>query len=716
MPPAGVDMADHLRVPGRGSVRIVQALALTGWLLIPCRLAAQTATGTQKPLQYTVNVTLKLVQVYVTGADGQPVADLAPAEFEITDNGRAVSVTHFERHFLGNAEPTAAAPAPRLSRKFILLFDFAFMEPRGVLKAREVGLKFIEATLRPEDEVALMAYSPYRGLILYEYLTLDHQRIRRLVESFGMSKATGRAENLTEYLYSRDLPEEQMPRAQQRTPEEDFFLRQARLQASQRVDEGVRLSYVDKARDFITALSNLALALRRFPGFKNVILFSEGIAQQVLFGRRAGKPSGTASQMDQLVQQMRDYDSTQADAGIRADFTRMLDEFKASNAPIYTLDVSRGQGDSDFPSASGPAPGGQGFEGTDSLRQLASVTGGRFYANTVNKDYVAGDIQNVTGAYYVLGYSIGETWDGKFHRIKVRVKRKGCEVVAQGGYFNPKPYRDYTSFEKLLQVTDLALSDVPQFETPKEITVSAMAVNVKGEPRLMAFARAPRATLGDVLDKKAEAYLLLLDESGEVASVKSFKLPLPDEKAGKEVLFPGFLLAVRPGRYTCRMVLRNMGTGLGARGSASLVVPGAVAAPVTLDPPLLLVPDAKSLDLAASRSDSLSAIFGYDPNSYAPLVGDIPAGLKKLIAALRCSSTGPSPDFEVSASLQEEPAPAPTGVPVSVLKRSSDGPISLILTEIATGDLRPGRYSLKLQAKDVSGGGTAATVVNLVVK
>jgi len=687
-----------------------------GLAVLSARLPAQTAAEAQKSLQYNVSVNLKLVQVYVTGKDGRPVADLKPDEFDVTDNGRAVPVTHFEKHFLGQADETAAAPGPRMRRKFLLLFDLAFMDPRGILKAREAGLRFIDATLGPEDEVALMAYTPYRGLVLYEYLTLDHQRVRRLVEGLGLKKVTGRAENLTEYLYSRDLVEERTPRADEQTPEETFFERQARLQASQRVDEGVRLSYVDKAQDLITALDNLAVALRHLPGYKNVILFSEGIASQVLFGKRGGGTSGAGSTVGQLVQQMRDYDAAQADTGIRASFTHMLEQFRAANAPIFALDVSRSQNESGFGSAAaGPGSAGQELAGTDSLRQAASVTGGRFYANTVTKEHAAGDIQSVTGAFYVLGYSIGETWDGKFHKIKVRVKRKGCDVVAQGGYFSPKPFRDYTDFEKLLHVTDLALSDVPQFQPPREIPVTAMAVNVKGQPRLVAFAKARRAALDEVLANKAEAYLLLLDEAGEVSVVKRFKLDLPQDTAGKDTFFPTFLLPARPGRYTCRLVLRNMETGLGARGSASLVLPGTLGAPLTLDPPLLLTPDRRSLDLSAAEEGRLSVLFGYDADTYAPLTGDAPAGLSRVFVALRCTSDAPNPAIEVSASLGEANAATLAGVPVSVVGRSQDGPTALVLAEIATGELRPGRYTLRIEARDAAGR-AAASVVEFTVK
>jgi len=722
MAPAGADMTFRPRVPARELRRALPAAALAGLLLLAARPEAQTAREAGKPLQYEVNVSLKLVQVYATGKGGAPVADLKPEEFEVSDNGRTVAVTHFERHFLGRPDvpAPAASPesAPNLGRKFLLLFDFAFVDAHGILKSREAGLRFIDATLRPEDEVALLSYAPDRGLVIHEYLTADHQRVRRLVEGFGLKKAVGRAENLTDFIYSRDILGERTAKAENSTPEDAFFARQSRLQGSMRVDEGVRLSYVDKAHEFISALTNLAVALRRLPGFKNVVLFSEGIAAQVLFGKRGAAASATPTTLDALSQQMRELDAGQADAGVRSDFTRMLEEFKASNAPVYALDVSRSQSDADFGSAAGPPLPGGTFAGTDSLRLLASVTGGRFYANTVSKDHVASDIQSVTGAYYVLGYSIGEAWDGKFHRIKVRVRRPGCDVVAQGGYFDPKPFKEYSGFEKLLHVTDLALSDVPRFQSPKEIAVAATVVTVQGKPELAVVARAPRSELGDVLGAKSEAYLLLLDESGEISLIKRFKLPLPDEPSGRETFFPSFVVEARPGRTTCRLVLRNMETGLGARGSASLVMPGAAGgAPIVLDTPLLLVPDTHSLGFAAPGEATPAALFGYAPDAYAPLVGDVAAGSDRLFAALRCSSAAPAPDLRFSAALgAADGAVLAAEVPVTVVGTSREGPTTRALVGVATGGLRPGRYSLRLEAKDAAGGPAATAVLEFTVR
>ncbi|MGZ5496858.1 MAG: hypothetical protein ACXWFO_08905, partial [Candidatus Aminicenantales bacterium] len=66
-----------------------------------------------------VTVALKLLQAYVTTKDGKPVTDLTAADFEVTDNGKVVPVTHFENHILGGDDIAPGAPVegPRINRK-----------------------------------------------------------------------------------------------------------------------------------------------------------------------------------------------------------------------------------------------------------------------------------------------------------------------------------------------------------------------------------------------------------------------------------------------------------------------------------------------------------------------------------------------------------------------------------------------------------------------
>ena len=72
----------------------------------------------------------------------------------------------------------------------------------------------------------------------------------------------------------------------------------------------------------------------------------------------------------------------------------------------------------------------------DTLRVLAEQTDGRAI---VNRNDLAGGMRQIvrdTSAYYLLGYNSTQApSDGKFHEIKVRVKRPGIQVRARRGYW-----------------------------------------------------------------------------------------------------------------------------------------------------------------------------------------------------------------------------------------------------------------------------------------
>src|SRR4029077_7894976 len=72
----------------------------------------------------------------------------------------------------------------------------------------------------------------------------------------------------------------------------------------------------------------------------------------------------------------------------------------------------------------------------DSLRTLSENTDGRAIVN--RNDLVAGmkQITRDASAYYLIGYNSSQApSDGKFHEIKVRVKRPGVDVRARKGYW-----------------------------------------------------------------------------------------------------------------------------------------------------------------------------------------------------------------------------------------------------------------------------------------
>ena len=92
-----------------------------------------------------------------------------------------------------------------------------------------------------------------------------------------------------------------------------------------------------------------------------------------------------------------------------------------NNTAIYTLD-----------------PRGLGFGVADALWMLAENTGASAFVNTNAPARALRQVVTDASAFYLLGYaSTKSPADGKFHQIKVRVKRPGLDVRARRGYWAP---------------------------------------------------------------------------------------------------------------------------------------------------------------------------------------------------------------------------------------------------------------------------------------
>lgn len=243
-------------------------------------------------------------------------------------------------------------------------------------------------------------------------------------------------------------------------------------------------------------------------GQKQFILFSTGIPSSLIYGHQVGIFRGSFDPGDRLLIEQNEH---------------MSKEFGASGCTFYAFDTRESAKEADlfaydaltFTGGRGPGRGlfsTQGMfqdstnvfrdektTGGNSLKRLTVITGGKYYSNINMYEKNLDQVQALTGTYYVLGYSVRETWDGRFHEVKVEVKRKGCEVRAQTGYFSPKPYREYTPLEstKRKNITKLPpassrsgptrTSSWPTFSLTRATSMSSSRPTLPGRLRPRAF-------------------------------------------------------------------------------------------------------------------------------------------------------------------------------------------------------------------------------------
>ena len=655
------------------ALSIFALLALCGAGRPPSSVQAK-AKAPGVPLQHEVSVTLKLIQVFVTDANGKPALDLERSDFVITDNGRPQTITDFERHVLALPAPGPAAPmpppgrdaGPLLSRKFFFIIDYVRNELEGVMKARNAVLEFIEEVVRPGDEVALYTLSSLSGLTLHEYLTVDHDKLRRTlmkvrdlpgITPIGNDSVGGHEAMGMEVMNA------------------DIFGRHGGHSGT-------------GGRNHFAEIAAWARSLRAIPGQKNVILFSRG------FGGAVIRPGDSGSSLFQL----------------------MTRELATANAPVFTVNTTTGVADKIA----------QGVFPELSLDYLSRTTGGAYFPDVNYYTRIATDIQDATANYYVLGYSIPALWDGKYHDVKVEILKKGYEVHAQRGYFNPVPFAKLTPVEKHLHLIGIALGDAASGARALDFPMRALPFATTGQAgNILVLSEFSIPSIRNAVGDRTEFISLVIAEGGAIADGKRVEIDWQDFKAEK--IFQYGVASLAPGRYDCRAVVRNLDDGRTAVGSCAVEV----AAPSTNEPmmlpPLLLVrgAGAKYINLAPAgepagpKGFSISGIFPFPADKYVPLVGALGQGATSLFAGLRCvwgKERDANGELDLSAWLAFEGSGEGEPIEMGLLERASLAEADFYFFEFELPELQPGRYRLEIRAENPETGAVVSTASGFTVR
>jgi VWFA-related protein len=613
-----------------------------------------------------VTVTIKLVQIFVLDAKGHPALDLESSDFALRDNGQLRTITEFEKHFLH--VPTAtleAAPLPPaqdrssvMNRKFIFLVDYGGNDLEGIMKSKNAALEFMDSKLQPGDEVALFAFSTMSGLTLHEYLTADHEKVRAAIKKMrdvpGIRPAQ---DDITTSSDSTDPNFDHRPAGMELMNLEVFGRHGGPAGAG--ADPRVLFSQVEE----------WAKALGRIPGQKNVILFTRG------FGTGIVVPSHPLFPF----------------------FQAMARALATANAPVFSVNTTTGMAGK---IAAGVFP-------EASLEYLSNLTGGKYVGDVDFYARNAEDIQSATANYYVLGYSIPASWDGRFHEIKVEVRRPGYRVFGQSGYTNPLPFNKLSPLEKHLHLLDLALAEKGYTEQHLVFPLVALPFSGGNGPNALLLAAIPVERLRQDVGDKTEFISLVLDQDKTIVNGSRFEIDWATVRGERACQYSAVSLPV--GRYDCRVVIRNLDNGRGAVGACSVEIPARATAGLWFDPPLLLVDGTEIPYINVSGRDkvvpgaavSLFQVFPFPPKEFVPLVGDLKPGTASLYAVLRSSEKGvEDSDLGISAWLVPDGSAEkiPLAVEILSLAAKEDGAVRFLQFELPS--LRSGRYELYITAED----------------
>jgi len=417
-------MRTSFRAVVGGSILLAALLSARGDAQAPADPQRPPADQTQQPV-FKTGINFVRVDVIVTDRNGNTVSDLKDTDFEVVEDNKPQSIESFKLVKLdGGVMPTADGP-PRAIRTdsdeeleaarddvrlFAIFLDDYHVRRGSSLVVRTPLSSFVETQLGPSDMIGLMyPLDPLSSL----RMTRNHAAISKGVQQFLGRKF--------EYEPKNQFEQEYM-----------FYP----TEVVEKIRNQVSMSAI---KGLITHMGSLK------EGRKSLILVSEGYSNMVPPQMRDGVAGvsgfgnpNAGNPMAGLNNPNETRASLFASMDMQADLREIYATANRNNVSIYALDP-RGLTDSEFDIADNinAQTGREYLNSTmDTLRALADNTDGRAI---VNRNDMAGGLKQVvrdTSAYYLLGYNSTQApTDGKFHEIKVRVKRPGVQVRARKGYW-----------------------------------------------------------------------------------------------------------------------------------------------------------------------------------------------------------------------------------------------------------------------------------------
>ncbi|NIM58188.1 MAG: VWA domain-containing protein, partial [Candidatus Aminicenantes bacterium] len=482
-----------------------------------------------------------------------------------------------------NDSPEIASLArryPAARRQFFLLFDLSFSSPKGILRAREAGLKFLKDNILSHDLVAVATSSVTKGIQIITNFTNDKAQLIGAVESLGLVPQTQIARGPVGFMFGPVVPSQIQALDIEKAKEKAGMLEDQLISQAIQIQQAQLQDYKGYVQDYVGALKTLGQALNIIKGRKHLILFSEGFDIKVLTGKTLKELSDEteAIAVDRMAVSKADKDRF-GDATLRLGLTQALQNISASDCLIHTMDVGGLRAPGDIIDNKDKDLYFSRRRGQDTLHLLAADTGGQAYRNLNNLDKPLAELLNLTNSYYLLGYyPENKKTKGKFRKIKVTVKRSNLEVSYRKGYYEEKPYKDCTDFEKRLQLAELVTKDIYRDDIKAEYFISAF----EGTEDIARIPLFLQLSGKQFLEKKRkqtqlEIYGYAVDGNGKFRDFFYNCLNIDINKVKNKLKTHGIkyfdLLLVPPGDYRIKCIIIDSETGETGVISQELSVP-----------------------------------------------------------------------------------------------------------------------------------------------
>ncbi|HEY6246514.1 MAG TPA: VWA domain-containing protein [Pyrinomonadaceae bacterium] len=417
-----------------------------------------------EPQDDVVRITTSIVQtdVVVTDKNDQMISDLKLEDFKVFDNGKKQDLQFIEFAGVGN-EPrvegslsVAGQPVePEISRNvtskdlrrvFAFVIDDLTIPFEDVLKVRNLLTNFVDNQMTDGDLVQIVRVVGGNGFL--QQFTSDKRILRRAIAQITPQLHGYSAFN---NLSAPERLSANLALAQAIT-NDGASLTEAAVKASNAIIDEDGVTKGLRMLSTLTITSDVINNMKSLPGRKNLVLLSGGLP---LF-ETAQNQSASVGGAPVSISEGRSYLGN-----VTFMLRQLTDRASRAGVVINTMDVrgmKANRGVSSFADPGneatsalfGGASGGRGFgripnmaefdnlsldtfAGHFGLQILSDTTGG---VSVVNTDNFNDGLERVMSrsSYYLLAYKPTEPFDGKFHKLEVKVTRPGARVYTRQGY------------------------------------------------------------------------------------------------------------------------------------------------------------------------------------------------------------------------------------------------------------------------------------------
>jgi VWFA-related protein len=527
---------------------------------------------------FKVKVNLVLVRVVVRDGQGKAVGNLHKEDFELFDNKKAQTITHFVMEQPGSqaaaAQERAAKekddesgshlPPPIAPDHYVAyVFDDVHLKFEDLARVRDAAERHMK-TLTPTDRAAIVTTSGQGSVDFTDDRVQLHQALQRLTpRPIAQSGITG-CPDVT--LYMADLIQNQHdPNALQVATldalhcafnDDDRMMTMATTLAQNTAMQALETGE-HETQVTLAVLKDTVRRLAEMPGVRTLLLLSPGFL---------------APRLD-------------------FDYNDIIDRALRSQVIISALDA-RGlyvvdqAGDISDPHPVPPQVAGQkmfyvtnGAAADDEiLADLSYGTGGSFVKN--NNDLDAG-MQRIAAEpeyWYILGFAPQNLkLDGRFHPIKVTVKNPPkLQVQARRGYYAPKHAEDPNEQAKQ-EIEDALFSQEELHDLPVDLhTQFFKATEQEAKLAVLCHVDVDKLHFAHAAGRNANNLTIVsgvFDRNGKfiTGNEKTLEMHLKDDTLANK-LHSGITIRssfdVKPGSYLVRLVVRDAGGQLAAANGA----------------------------------------------------------------------------------------------------------------------------------------------------